>query len=245
MSIAISSPPAAPKAGLHVAAIALVLVAALLSWLGFALQPKMVGVTMTQAEFDKLFPSEFGDWQELKGLTPLVSAANPGELTFNQPYDAQSMRTYRNTRSGQVVMLALAYGQNQRQDIKVHRPEVCYNAQGWDVVDLGPHQFPLTSSTGVPITGMHMRAVDKRSGRDEAVTYWVRIGDTFSQSGMTQRLHILQQGLQGKRSDGVLVRFSQHLRGSQTPQESHQVQAQFAKDFLAALSPEARQLLTH
>lgn len=225
-------------------AIACLFIAALMSWLGFALQPKLQGVAYAQADFDRLFPSEFGDWKEVKTITPLVSASNPGELTFNQPYDAQIMRTFRNSQN-QVIMLAVAYGQNQRQDIKVHRPEVCYSAQGWDVVELAEHDFPLTSVGGVPITGMKMKVLDKRSGRTEAVSYWVRIGDTFSQSGMTQRLHILQQGLKGKRSDGVLVRFSQHVRSGMTMDESYRLQAQFAKDFLAGLTPEARFLLTH
>jgi len=245
MTAAVSKPPLLPAGRTGPAfAVAFVLIAALMSWLGFALQPKLQGVSFTQADFDRMFPSEFGDWKEVKTITPLVSAANPGELTFNQPYDAQIMRTYRNSQN-QVIMLAVAYGQNQRQDIKVHRPEVCYSAQGWEVADVAAHDFPLKSTGGVPITGMKMTALDKRHGRTEAVSYWVRIGDTFSQSGMTQRLHILSQGLKGKRSDGVLVRFSQHVRSGMTMDESYRLQAQFAQDFLAGLTPEARFLLTH
>lgn len=225
-------------------AVLVLLVAALLSWLGFALQPRLQGVSLSQAAMDQMFPRAFGDWKEVEGLVPLVTANNPTELTFNQPYDAQIMRSYRNSKN-QVVMLAIAYGQNQRQDIKVHRPEVCYPAQGWSVDALAPFAFPLSSTKGTPITGKQMLARANRTDRREAVLYWIRIGDTFAQGGMAQRLHIFKQGLQGKRSDGVLVRFSQALPPGQDPQASYQMQTQFASDFIAALSPEARNLLTH
>lgn len=225
-------------------ALALIPIFATLIWAGYALQPSMTGVVINQAQLEALIPTKFGDWQEVKSIAPLVSAARPGEPSFDQPYDAQVMRTYRNS-ANQLVMLAVAYGNNQRQDIKVHRPEVCYQAQGWQVNNLTPNSFPLTSSTGNTVTGMQMTATEKRAGSTEAVSYWVRIGNTFTQNGLGQRIHIFMQGIKGHRSDGVLVRFSQHLKSNEPTEPSYQLQAQFAKDLLTSMSPEARHLLTH
>lgn len=211
--------------------------------LGYAMQPQMKSVHIDQAELESMIPTSFGDWSAINGAAPLVSAAKADAPTFDQPYDAQVMRAYRNS-ANQIVMLAVAYGHNQRQDIKIHRPEVCYPAQGWQASALRPHQFPLRSSSGIQIEGMKMEANNNRGGR-EAVSYWIRIGDTFTSSGLRQRLHILSEGLKGKRADGILVRFSQSIAVGEPTEPAYQLQAQFAEQLLNALSPEARQLLTH
>nr|AAF72045.1 putative morphology protein 2 [Zoogloea ramigera] len=73
-------------------------------------------------------------------------------------------------------MLALAYAKEQRQDVKLHLPEICYPAQGYKVMSLSP--APLTMSAGAPaLPGKHMLATGQ--GRLEAVTYWTRISDAY------------------------------------------------------------------
>ena len=57
----------------------------------------------------------------------------PGETDPEAPYDDVLMRSYTNAH-GEVVMLALAYGRHQRQEIKIHRPELCYTSQGYAVL---------------------------------------------------------------------------------------------------------------
>ena len=204
MTAAVSKPPLLPAGRTGPAfAVAFVLIAALMSWLGFALQPKLQGVSFTQADFDRMFPSEFGDWKEVKTITPLVSAANPGELTFNQPYDAQIMRTYRNSQN-QVIMLAVAYGQNQRQDIKVHRPEVCYKAGGFSV---GPVQAGQIELPGHRLAVS--RLVATMPERQEPITYWRLLGDRVVTDELHFKLDQITARLKGRGiDDGLLVRVS-------------------------------------
>ncbi len=89
---------------------------------------------------DKAVPEQFGDWRTLPN--PLIQAdlSTDGATSTDQPYDEIVSRTYVNS-SGDVVMMALAYGKNQRQEIKIHRPELCYPAQGFKVVALKPAVF--------------------------------------------------------------------------------------------------------
>lgn len=214
-----------------------------LCYLGYGLQPKFRDDVISQAEFEALFPTQFGEWREVKSSVAQVrTIVAQGALSQQQPYDAEILRTYMNAQ-GEQVMLAIAYGANQRQEIKVHRPEVCYPAAGRKILSLGPATFPIQTHDGRSVDGFQMLATDSRQQFYEPVSYWIRLGDTFTANGMKQRLHILQRGLHGERTDGVLVRFSQIVRTEDAVGHSREVQMAFAKALLDALSPKARQLL--
>ncbi len=59
------------------------------------------------------------------------------EPNMDRPYDDVLMRAYGNSQ-GDIVLLAVAYGRNQRQEVKIHRPDVCYTAQGFQLVERSP-----------------------------------------------------------------------------------------------------------
>lgn len=214
----------------------------LLFILGYALQPRLTENTVDEVTLNRMIPRQFGDWIEVKSTVPQVTTATDQALSDQQPYDAQVMRTYRNS-AGQTIMVAIAYGRNQRQEIKVHRPEVCYAAAGRKVVSLTPIEFGMASNEGQPVVGMQMLTTLPRQELDELVLYWIRIGHTFSQSGLTQRLHILSEGLKGRRSDGILVRFSQIMPRKTDTEPSQTLLKQFARELIDALPQEGRQLL--
>ena len=87
------------------------------------------------AALAQLVPRSFGEWRELDAPAAAVDprGQRPGETDSEAPYDDVLMRSYINAR-GDVVMLALAYGRHQRQEIKIHRPELCYTSQGFAVL---------------------------------------------------------------------------------------------------------------
>lgn len=155
-------------------------------------------------------PSSFGGWTMVPtslvqtGLTPTAQRAND---SANATYDQVVMRTYENG-SGDKVMLSIAYSQNLRQEIKIHRPELCYVAQGFQVPSLADVRFALFGSAAhVPVTGKRMVAT--AGDRVELVSYWIRVGDIFTENALQSRLHIFNRGLHGDIPDGVLVRVSQ------------------------------------
>jgi EpsI family protein len=117
-------------------------------------------------------------------------------------YDQTLSRTYVNAQ-GQRVMLSIAYGGDQSKQLQLHLPEVCYVAQGFDMLKNRADQLSTGYGT-VPVK----RLVARQNMRNEPITYWVTIGDKAVMSGVDQKLSRLMYGLSGRIPDGMLVRVS-------------------------------------
>ncbi len=191
-------------------------------------------------------PDRFGGgadaWQAI--ASPYVQAAlsvsTDGKKTTDQPYDQTVFRSYRNP-AGAVVMLALAYGKNQRQEVKIHRPELCYPAQGFQVQALLPTGYGALAGSNEPVTGHHMLV--RGSQRLEAVSYWIRIGSVYSDSAWATRTHIVREGLAGRVPDGILVRASLPLATAEQAPQAYTLLDHFMAQLVAATPPPTRALL--
>ena len=191
--------------------------------------------TAAAPSLEATVPQAFGDWRAVQGNSVQVSVSQGVETSFDQPYDQTLLRSYVNSR-GDVVMLALAWGERQRQDVKVHRPEVCYRSQGYPVRSLGP-AAPIQvagRALAVPTIGMVAGA---RGGSLEAVRYWIRIGQNYTGDGLKARWYILQEGLNGRIVDGVLVRVSQRIRVEEDAVAANALMEQFLRDLTHAVPP--------
>lgn len=185
---------------------------------------------------EETVPRQFGDWKELPSPFLQVSLTAGLDPNMDQPYDQTMMRTYVNSQ-GQQVMLALAWGKRQRQEVKIHRPDLCYVAQGYKVKSLQTVRFDKVNAPGDnPVIGKHMYAAGQRGG--EAVSYWMRIGSLYSEDALDTRLHILRQGIKGEIPDGILVRASMHVRDAADVDRTWPVMDSFLTE-LAAAVPEA------
>ncbi len=189
-------------------------------------------------------PASFGDWKEVPSPFVAVSAELRREGTQQsavETYDDLLSRTYQDS-NGNRIMLSLAYGRNQRQEQKIHRPELCYVAQGFQVLELGDTQMPvLAVESGHPIDGKRMLA--STAGRLEAVSYWIRIGEIYSSSALKSRLHILQEGLAGRVPDGILVRASMIVEDKRKAQAAYPMMEEFLYQLVSATPLAARRLL--
>lgn len=192
------------------------------------------------ADLEKTVPRQIGPWRELPNPRVQVSLST-GETTYDQPYDQSVMRTYVDD-AGHMIQVALAWGKRQRQEVKIHRPELCYPAQGFAVESLTDVTFPLNTPDGQPVTGKRLMAKD-RNGNLEAVSYWIRLGSTYSGNAWETRLHILKEGLSGRITDGVLVRVSQRVVPDTKLEDLFQRQEQFAAAMVSASPAETRPLL--
>ena len=183
-------------------------------------------------------PASFGDWTLVdRPSLPVGVVANDGRGTLQQPYDDVLMRTYRNSK-GESVMLALAYGREQRQEIKVHRPELCYTAAGFRVVSMQATTFGQLRGAESVVRGNRLYA-EGRHG-NEAVSYWIRVGSVYTESGWDIRRHIVEQGLQGKIPDGVLVRVSRPVENLRDAEEAWPRLETFLEELVAALPEQTR-----
>lgn len=189
-------------------------------------------------------PASFGEWREVPSPFVAVSAElsrEGADQSAIQTYDDLLSRTYQDS-NGNRVMLSLAYGRNQRQEQKIHRPELCYTAQGFQILELRDVHMPVIAvASGQPIHGKRMLAA--AAGRLEAVSFWIRIGDTYSSSAFKSRMHILQEGLAGRIPDGILVRASMIVESSQKAQATYPILEEFLYQLVSATPLAARKLL--
>ena len=220
--------------------ISLSLALVLFGVLGWALRPDIVATPPGPSMAERL-PQQVGRWQLQAASFDQISASSDN-LSLEQPYDEVMSRTYADGQ-GAAIMVTLAYGRNQRQEVKIHRPELCYPAQGFQVKSLESTKYPgvRSLSTAEAVTGKRM--VTSGGDFDEIVSYWIRIGDTYSDSALKTRLTILREGLKGRMTDGILVRVSQRVHPNTEPTQSYKEQNEFLEHFVAAMDPSMKNLL--
>lgn len=194
-----------------------------------ALQPRG-----PHAKLAELVPPAFGEWQHQASQAIQVDVTPSVENTSrDSPYDDLLSRTYINS-NGDAVMVAIAYGSQQRQEVKIHRPELCYPAQGWTVKSMSATSFAAPSVAGGTIPGFRL-ITQSQDGSYELVSYWIRIGNTFSQGGLSTRLAIIKEGLQGKMVDGILVRASQRTSDLSTSTQKFELQEKLLAEMAGSI----------
>jgi EpsI family protein len=179
---------------------------------------------------EQIIPSAFGEWEVDRNIVPLqVDPATQAKL--DRIYNQTLARTYIN-RDGERVMLSLAYGGDQGDNMGVHKPEVCYAAQGFEIRKSSTGNLP-TAFGALPVK----RLLATAGPRHEPITYWITIGDQAILPGMQQRLAELKYGLSGTVPDGMLVRVSSISRDSDS---AYRLQAAFVNDMLKAMDARSR-----
>ena len=184
---------------------------------------------------ETLVPQQFGTWRVDSDRAPI---ALPLELEEKQKevYDQMLVRSYIDQQGGR-IMLTIAYGGNQSRSLQVHRPEVCYAALGFALLDL--RKTSLAGAPGTsPIPAMQMVAAQRT--RNEPVTYWIRIGDQVVRGNVELGLARLSYGLRGYITDGLLFRVSNITARNE---EGFELQQRFVTDLLVALSADERRYL--
>jgi len=183
-------------------------------------------------DLEVLIPKTFGDWKMDETIVPLM--ANPEqEALIKKIYSQTLSRTYINS-SGDRIMLSIAYGGDQSDNMSVHKPEVCYPAQGFQILKNSADTF-ATGEGNIPIK----RLVAVQGRRIEPITYWTTVGDTVAAvSGLMWKLNVMKYGLTGKIPDGLLFRISS-IQADEA--KAYRTQDAFARDLLKAMSPSGRE----
>lgn len=204
---------------------------------GSALVAPMLRATQSMADqrppidLENMVPRQFGEWREQTGLA--VQVVDPEmQANVDRLYSATLSRTYVNP-DGYRIMLSIAYGKDQSDALQVHKPEICYPAQGFQLsqvkrvmLDMPERSFPAT------------RLMTQLGQRSEPVTYWVVLGDQVTRGGVDKKLKEMRYSLlEQTMPDGMLVRFSSIDRDAT---KAHQIQAEFASAMVSAIAPENR-----
>ncbi len=184
---------------------------------------------------EAMIPSTFGDWIVDPNAGASVAASPDAQATADKIYDQVLSRTYVNG-SGERIMLTITYGSAQTQELKAHRQEVCYGAQGFEIRDL---QNATLSITGHQVPATRMFAI--KGGRTEPVTYWFTMGDEVVMGRLERLMVQIKYSFAGVIPDGMLVRVSSI---SPVAQQGYDLQGKFLNDLMALVAPRtASQLL--
>jgi EpsI family protein len=200
-----------------------------------ALVPRAAATDIGPAlSLETAFPVRLHDWTIDPEVIPLALGAELRKV-IAESYDQTLSRTYVNAR-GYRVMLSVAYGGRRNQGMDIHRPEICYPAQGLALrretreaeLDVGGQRLPLK------------RLVAGNGERNEPISYWLVIGRGIASFGYGHRWALLKYGLTGRVPDGLLVRVSS-LDADEA--NAFAVQDAFLRDLLSAMTPDFRSRL--
>jgi EpsI family protein len=185
---------------------------------------------------EKIIPEQFGEWHKDPVELEQIITPERKEL-IAKIYNQTLTRSYLDSH-GSRIMLSIAYGGDpSTKEMRVHRPEICYPAQGFQV----EKQFLDTLATKfgtLPIK----RLIAVQGSRNEPITYWITMGDkALVQKGLQQKFAQLRFGLTGKVPDGMLVRISSINRDDK---EAYQMQDNFIREMLAAMSKDDRERIS-
>jgi EpsI family protein len=154
-------------------------------------------------DLEALVPLKVGDWAWVPSR--MLGVVNPlPDAQSKRIYTQTLTRIYVNQTNGEQMMLTLAYGPDQRDDLQVHYPEVCYPAQGFEVLSNQRAELRLPFGL-LPVRQMQTRLNARRS---EPVTYWAMLGETVVLGGGQKKWAEMRARLAGKRFDGLLFRVS-------------------------------------
>jgi EpsI family protein len=194
---------------------------------------KRLADTRPKLELETSFPRAFGEWQVDERMP--VQLISPDQAAIlNKIYNQTLSRTYVN-RQGARIMLSVAYGGDQSDATRAHRPEVCYPAQGFQVLTSNNDLLAVDGHGALKVR----RLLTKLGGRVEPITYWVTVGEEIATSGTEQKLAQLAYGMRGVVPDGLLMRVSSI---DPDAQRAYAVQDLFVRDLQRAMAPGLRTL---
>ena len=157
--------------------------------------------TKAKIDLEQMFPKRVGGWAvDTRGPVQLISPDQKALL--NKLYNQTLSRTYVNPQ-GDRVMLSVAYGGDQSDATTAHRPDVCYPAQGFDILSRGAS---LVQLPGRQLPTLHL--LTRLGARIEPVSYWFVVGERVALSGTDQKLAQLSYSTRGIVPDGLLMRVS-------------------------------------
>lgn len=203
--------------------------------LAIAMKPKPKPQSEIQRlSLEEMVPQKFSTWTIDSSITPILPSPDQ-QANLDKIYDQILNRTYLDS-NGRRVMLTITYGGQQTDQLKAHRQEVCYAAQGFQIKNVFHENLSL-NGTAIPVTRMF--AV--KDQRNEPVTYWFTMGDRVVFSRLERLLVQLKYGITGEIPDGFLIRVSTIDADPAHAYGDHQ---QFINDMIGSMRQSDARLLT-
>jgi EpsI family protein len=180
--------------------VALVMVATAIAVLAYK-PPAQMSQQGPKIELESMIPKQFDTWHLDESVLTLPTSPEQDEA-LKKIYSQILTRTYVNNL-GQRVMLSVVYGDGIDRQLDIHRPEVCYPAQGFQVSRY-TDQVIHTLFGELPLR----RLIATNGPRIEPISYWIRVGDKAVSTSIERKLQKIKQKLTGRADSGLLARIS-------------------------------------
>ena len=186
--------------------------------------------TRPAVDLETIFPKRFGAWV-VDDRMPVQLISPDTQAMLNKIYNQTLSRTYVGPQ-GERIMLSVAYGGDQSDGTRAHRPEVCYPAQGFQILDSQERTLRIGAQD------LRVRQlVSSLGARVEPITYWITVGDQIAITGTEQKLAQLAYSTRGVVPDGMLVRVSSI---DTNPAKAYAIHQGFVTDLASSIKSEAR-----
>jgi len=183
-----------------------------------------------KVDLETMIPAQFGVWHEDRQHSIAIIDPQQKE-TMEKIYSQTLTRSYTDD-AGNLVMLSIAYGSDQSDSKQLHYPDVCYPAQGFQIL-----------STRVDVVKTDFgdirvkRLLTSLGQRSEPLTYWTTVGNKVVVGSTETKLEQLSYGFHGQIPDGLLFRVSSINHDSRV---AYATQERFVRELVAAVSANDR-----
>lgn len=183
---------------------------------------------------EQIVPRTFGPWVS-QDVSDLVAPKSEGSLAAKL-YEETVGRVYTRSDSSAEIMMLLAHGDTQSDDLQLHRPEICYPAFGFAISNSASTQVRVLGDISIP----SRRLVADSSDRRETILYWSRLGEYLPLDRKEQQFDRLRTSIRGVIADGLLARFS--VLGAD-PEAALRLMYEFVPALVRAVAPGRRDVL--
>jgi EpsI family protein len=168
-----------------------------------ALKPtRLVSLLAQGQKLDAILPRSFGDWSS-RDVSDMFAPESEDSIEAKL-YAETAGRLYFQASTGTEILMLMAHGDVQSNELQLHRPEVCYPAFGFEILSSEAMAVYLAPRVVLPA-----RRLIAQSPREELATiYWTRLGEYLPTSGTEQRWDRIRTAVDGYVPDGLLARFS-------------------------------------
>lgn len=168
-----------------------------------ALKPRRkVSLLPAGTKLNDILPYKFGTWDS-RDVSDLYAPETPDSLEARL-YGETVARLFTDRQSGIEIMMLMAHGDSQSNELQLHRPEVCFPAFGFSLTSSVPVELQIRKDVTLPAR----RLLAQSNAQRQAVLYWTRLGEYFPVSVTEQRLNRLTAAMHRYIPDGLLARFS-------------------------------------
>lgn len=217
-----------PGLPVNISLLVLMLVAAILAWM--FTPTRFLADQLPPIQLKQSVPTHFGEWRELtNGPAQIVDPSS--QRLIDAIYTETLSRTYVN-KDGYRIMLSIAYGRDQRDSLQLHQPEVCYPAQGFQLLKKEKVSLALNSHN---VSGT--RIATRLGSRSEPVTYWTNVGEKVFRGGLNKKFAEMHYGMHDLIPDGMLFRVSSIDDNSE---RAYAIQERFAREIIESINPASR-----